>query len=135
DLDDLAPREEDVGEPEPPPDQAAVAEEPPDRLGVGVGPDVEVLGSPGEQQVPDAAADEVCLVSGAGEPVEDLQCIRVDLAAGDRVLAARPDARRGLRRAFDAGFRCLGRRSRIANRWSPPPRRERAYSSRNACRN
>ena len=96
-------REEDVGQPEAPADQAAVAEEPPERLGVRVGPDVEVLGRAPEQQVADAAADEVGLVAGPRQPVEDLQRVRIDLPARDRVLAARPDARRVRGGALDWG--------------------------------
>ena len=110
DLDDLSVGEEDVGEPESPADQPAVAEEPPHRLRMGVGADVEVLGHALEQEVADAPADEVRLVPGGREPVEDLQRVRVDLPAGDRVLAARPDARRrGFRGVFDGG--CPGPRS------------------------
>src|SRR5262249_31909033 len=85
-----------------------------------VGPDVKILGHAAQEQVADASADQVGLVAGAREPVKDLQRVRIDLAPGNRVLAARPDARRGgFRGVFDWDVRDLGRRSRIANRWSP----------------
>ena len=50
-LDDLL-AEADVREPEAPADQAAVAEQPPDLLGRGIGRDVEVLGFPADQAGP-----------------------------------------------------------------------------------
>src|SRR5437763_1902305 len=83
-----------------------------------VGSDIEVLRRPAEQQVADASPDEVPLVTGMREPVQDLQGVRIDLAPGDGVLAARPDPRRCFRRVLDPGVVCLGRRTRIANLWS-----------------
>ena len=50
--------------------------------------DVEILGLPAEQQVANAAADEVGDVVGLAEPVQDLERVRVDVAG------ARPCARR-----------------------------------------
>ena len=72
DLDDLAAAEEDVREAEAPADDAAVAEEGPHVLGAGARGDVEVLRLAAEEQVADAAADQVRLVArcarGAGRP-------------------------------------------------------------------
>ena len=62
DLDDLAVAEEDVGQPEAPPDEPAVAEDGAHLAGVGVGGQVEVLGRAPEQRVAHAAAHEVGLV-------------------------------------------------------------------------
>ena len=57
DLDDLH-AEAHVREMEAPADQAAVAEQPPHLLGVGVGRDVEVLRAQAEQQVAHGATDQ-----------------------------------------------------------------------------
>ena len=45
------------------------------------GPDVEILGPAAEEQVPDAAADEVGRVIVLVEPVENLERIGIDLAS------------------------------------------------------
>ena len=47
-------------------------------LGPGAGGDVEVLGLAAEEQVPDAAADQVGLVPGSLEPAHDLRGVGVD---------------------------------------------------------
>ena len=96
DLDGLG-AEADVREPEPPADDPAVLEQPLDLVRVRVGADVEVLRPAAEQQVADAAADEVGDVVVLVEPVENLQRVRIDLFAGDRVLGARHDHRNGHR--------------------------------------
>ena len=105
DLDHLAVGEQDVGQAESPPDQAAVAEEAAQRRRVRVGSDVEVLRRALQEQIPDASPHEVRLVAGARETGEHLQGVRVDLSPGDRVLAARADARRRLRRCLDSRIR------------------------------
>src|SRR4029453_10424863 len=50
-FDDLPVGEQDVRQPEAAPDQPAIAEKLPQRLGMGVGSDVEILGHPPEHQV------------------------------------------------------------------------------------
>ena len=55
--------------------------------------DVEVLRPAAEQQVADAAADEIGDVVGLPQPVENLQRVGIDVAARDRVLGARNDPR------------------------------------------
>ena len=62
DLQDLAAPEVDVRQPEPPPDQPAVAEGRAHLARVRARRDVEVLRRMAEQHVADAAADEVSLV-------------------------------------------------------------------------
>jgi hypothetical protein len=57
------------------------------------GADVEVLRSAAEEQVADAAAHEVGHVIVLPQTVEHLQCIRIDIAARDRVLFASDDPR------------------------------------------
>ena len=88
------PSEADVAEPEAAADHEAVAEEPLDLLRVGAGADVEVLGLAAQQQVAHPAAHQVGHVTAALEAVQDLQGVRVDGLAGDRVLRALEDARR-----------------------------------------
>jgi hypothetical protein len=82
-------------EAEAPADQPAVAEQPLDGLGMGVRPDVEVLGLAPEEQIADAAPDQVRLVAGRRQAVENLERVRIDPLARDRVLAAGADARSG----------------------------------------
>ena len=77
-LDDLAVAEVDVGQPEAPADEPAVAEDGPHLARVGVGGEVEVLGRGVEQQVADAAAHEVGLVAHGAEPVDDAQRVLVE---------------------------------------------------------
>jgi hypothetical protein len=61
---------------------------------MGVGAHVEVLGSPPQQEIPDASADEIALVARRGEAIQDLERVGVDRFAGNRVRASRADARR-----------------------------------------
>ena len=77
-FNDLAP-ENDVGQAEAPPDEKTVAEEAADVVRAGVGADVEILGGAAEQEVADAAADQVGEVPRVGEPVEDFECVGVDV--------------------------------------------------------
>ena len=92
DLDHLLP-ELDVRETEPPADDPAVPEELLDLIGMRRGADVEVLRAAAEQQIADAAADQIGDVLVLPQAVEHLQRVRIDVAAGDRVLLARNDPR------------------------------------------
>jgi hypothetical protein len=76
-LDDLRP-EEDVSQPEPASDDAAIAEQLPDFFWSCARRDVEVLRRPVEQQIADASADEVGLEPVSREAPDHLVCIRVD---------------------------------------------------------
>ncbi|GEM_PF-20259 len=87
DLDILA-AEENVDQAKAPAYQARVAEQLADLLGMGRSGNVEILGLAREHQVAHAAADQVCLVSGAGEAIEDLEDVGVDIAARDGMLGA-----------------------------------------------
>ena len=88
DLDILA-AEENVDQAKAPADQARVAEQLADLLGMGRSGDVEILGLAREHQVTHAAADQVGLVAGAGQAIEDLEDVGVDVAARDRMFGAR----------------------------------------------
>ena len=92
DLDDLV-AEAHVREMEAPADQPAVAEQLLDLVRMRVGRDVEILRVQAEQQVAHGAADQKGLVAGFLEPVEDLQRIRGDVGARDRMLVAGDDPR------------------------------------------
>ena len=81
-LDRLRP-ELDVGEPEPAADDPAVPKELLDLMGMRRRADVEVLRPAVEQQVPNAAADEVGDVVVLVQPVKNLECVGIDLATGD----------------------------------------------------
>ena len=85
DLDGLG-AELDVGEPEPPADDPAVAEAPLDLVGLRRRADVEVLGPASEQQVAHTAADEEGRVAELLEPAHHLQRVGVDVAAGESML-------------------------------------------------
>ena len=86
DFDHLVAPEPDVRQPEPAPDQETVAKQFLDLLWSSVGPDVEVLGVAVQQQVADAAADQVGFVAVAVQAIEDLEGVLVDPATGDMVL-------------------------------------------------
>jgi len=92
DLDRLR-AELDVREPEAAPDDPAVAEELLDLMRMRRGADVEVLRAPAEQQIANAAADQVRDVMMFVQTVEDLECIGVDVAARDRMIRSRHDGR------------------------------------------
>ena len=92
DLDHLLP-ELDVREAEAPADDPAVPEELLDLIRMRGRADVEILRTAAEQQVADAAADEIGGVLALPQAVENLQRVRIDVAAGDRVLLARNDPR------------------------------------------
>ena len=61
----------------------------------GVGSDVEVLRLAAEKEVADAAADEVGLEAGVGEPVEHLEGLGRDVLARNVVVGAVADDHRG----------------------------------------
>jgi len=63
----------DVREPKASADQATVAERCADFLRAGVSDDIEVLGLPPEQQIPDAAADQIRLVPLLFQAIENLE--------------------------------------------------------------
>src|SRR5690349_11044895 len=85
----------DMSQPEAAADDPAVLEQTLDLIRVRVGADIEVLRAAAEQQVADAAADEVGRKVALMEAVENLQRVRVDVFARDRVLRARHDHRNG----------------------------------------
>ena len=85
-LYDLIAAKPDMCKPEPAPDQETVAEKLLDLMGRCVGTDVEILGCSIQQQVTDTTADQVGFVTVAVQPVEHLEGVLVDLAAGDLVL-------------------------------------------------
>ena len=74
-------------------DDPAVPEQLLDLIRVRVGADVEVLRPPLQQQVADAAADEVGGVVELLQPVENFERIRVDVPARNRVFRTRDDHR------------------------------------------
>ena len=84
DLDRLG-AELDVRKPEAPADDPAVAKQLLDLMRVRRRPDVEILGPTVQEQVADAAADQVRDVMVLVEPVEDLEGAGIDVSAGDRV--------------------------------------------------
>ena len=68
--------EVEMGEPETPSDQAAVAEQPFNLAGGGVGDQVEVLGFPSEQQVAHAASHQIGGKALSFQAVERLDGVR-----------------------------------------------------------
>jgi hypothetical protein len=92
DLDDVA-AEADVCQAKTPADQAAVAEQLLDLIGIGVRDDVEVFGMPVEQQVADTAADEKRLETSALQPIQNFESVGRDVGPADVVFRARDDDR------------------------------------------
>ena len=82
-LDDLR-AEEHVGEAKPPADDARVAERGLDLVRRGAGGDVEVLRLLADEQVADAAADQVGLVAGPGQLAHHAIGIGIDGGAVER---------------------------------------------------
>ena len=80
---DLLLAEADQREAEAAPDDEGVAEEPLDLARAGVGRHVEVLGRAAEEDVADAAADEIRDEAGVVEAVQDGERVGVDVARGD----------------------------------------------------
>jgi len=83
----------DVREAEAAADDPAVAEELLDLMRVRRRADVEILRAAAEQEIADAAADEVRDVLALAEPVQHLECVSVDVAARYRMLIAWNDPR------------------------------------------
>ncbi len=77
---------DDVGQAEATANQAAVAEQCLDLLRRRIGGDVEILWRLPEQQIPDAAADQVGVIASLVQAIEHLECIFADLFARNRVL-------------------------------------------------
>ena len=84
-----------VRQPEPPADDPAVAKELLDLVRMRGRTDVEVLGTPAEQEVADAAADEIGNVVALAQAIEDLERVGINVAARERVLVAWDDPRVG----------------------------------------
>ena len=99
DLDDLR-AELDVREPEAPADDPAVAKELLDLVRMRRCPDVEILWAAADEQVANAAADEIGDVVELPQPIENLERVGIDVAPRDRVLCARDDPRLGHRWAL-----------------------------------
>ena len=72
---------------------------------MGRRPDVEILWLAAEEQVANAAADEVGDVLAVAEPVQNFQGIRVDVASRQRVGLAWNDPRFNHREAFYQGIK------------------------------
>jgi len=70
---------------------------------VRVGADVEVLRHAGEQQVADAASDQVPLESGRLQTVQNLERVRIDQGSRDRMLRSWTDAGGGFEARFVGG--------------------------------
>ena len=125
DLDRLL-AELDVRQAEAAPDDPAVPEQPLDLGRVRARADVEVLGPPAEDQVADAAADQVRRVIVLVQAVEHAQRVGVDVPARNGVIRARDDDRIG--HADD--YRVSGRFSRLTTRLGRWHRRRRGRKGR-----
>ena len=106
DLDHLAALEEDVHEPEAPADDARVAEELAHLLGARARRHVEVLRPSVEQEIADAAADEVGLEPVSHEAPEHLLHVGVDAALFEHDVV--PDRRDGARDERGRPNGCFG---------------------------
>ena len=83
----------DMRQPEPAPDQEAIAECVLHLVGLGARPDVEILRLAPHQQVAHAPADEIRRVTEPGESIEDFQGVRVNVLAGNAVIRSFVDDR------------------------------------------
>ena len=81
----------DVGQPEAAADDPAVAERALDLVGLRRRADVEILGPPPQEQVADAATDEIGGVAQLLEPTHHFQRVGVDVAAGEGMLCTWQD--------------------------------------------
>ena len=77
---DILAAEENVNEAKAPPYHAGVAEQVAHLLRMRRSGDVEILGPAREHQVAHAAADQLRVVAGAGEAIENLEDVGVDIA-------------------------------------------------------
>jgi hypothetical protein len=82
-----------VREAEPTADDPAIAKQLLDVMRVRRRADVEVLRAPSQQQIAHAAAHEIGDVIVFVKAVQNLERVRVDVAAGDRVFGPRDDGR------------------------------------------
>jgi hypothetical protein len=74
-----------VHEPETAADDPGAPEYPADTGGLGIGYDVEVLGSPTKKQVADGATHQIGLMAVLAETLEDSQSVRIDAGAVNTV--------------------------------------------------
>jgi hypothetical protein len=74
-------------------DDPAVLEETLDLIRMRRRADVEVLGSPTEQQISHTAAHQIRDVAVLVEPIENLERVRIDLGSGERVCGSLDDDR------------------------------------------
>jgi len=86
----------DVHQPEAPADDPAVAKQPLDLAWMGLGSDVEVLGLAAEEQIADAAADEIGLVATALQTRQHPQGVLIDVPRGNPGSVYDPVPREGL---------------------------------------
>src|SRR5207253_10812234 len=94
DLDDLR-TESDVCQPEAPTDDPTIPEQLLDLIRMRRRADVEIFRTPAEQQVADAAADEVRDVIELAQSIQNLEGVGIDVAPGDGVFSAWNDPRLG----------------------------------------
>ncbi len=90
---DIVRAEEDVDQPEAPPDQARVTKQITHLLRMGRRGNVEVFGPARQHQVAYPAADQIRGVSRLNQPVQDFENIRMDVASRDWMLRALEDLR------------------------------------------
>src|SRR5581483_837519 len=89
-------------------DDPAVAEELLDLIRMRRRTDVEIFGMTAEEEVADAAADEVGDVIALPEPIEDFQRVRIDVTPRDRMLITRYHPRFDHRAALYASIAIWG---------------------------
>src|SRR5579875_59876 len=90
---DVLRSDEDMYAPKAPADKTRVAEQCAHLMRMRGSCDVEVLGTPPQHQVAHAAADQVGEMAGAGQAIQYLEDIGIDVAPGDWVRGAVEDAR------------------------------------------
>jgi hypothetical protein len=125
DLDDLPVLEVDVGEPEATPDDAAVGEQTLDLARRRARRDVEVFRVELEEEVADAAADEVGRIIESRKPFDDANGVGVQVLEGDRMMddfGTAMDRWRGGRSALGGRDRC--RRHRFGAQALGPAREQ-----------
>ena len=92
DFDDLGP-ELDVSEPETAADDPAVSKETLDLVRMRGRTDVEVFRPAAEEQIADAATNQVGDMAGLVQAIKNRECVGVDVLTRERVLIARHDSR------------------------------------------
>jgi hypothetical protein len=93
DLDDLAVVKIHVDQPEAPPDDSRVAEQPADLVRFRIRADVVVLRLSTEHQVPDAPPNQARHVAGVVQPVKDLDGVGGYVSSGNWMLGSGDDPR------------------------------------------